>query len=487
MSSRCISVLAAFIGAFLIQATVPSRLQSEIDKLNADDALKHGVWGFCVMTADSGKIIASNNPELSLMPASTMKIITTGAALGLLGEDFRYETRIEYDGTFEASTGTIKGNLYIRGCGDPTLGSSYFRSKDSTSSFDSIPYWLKQKGVKYITGNIIADETCFDWNPVPDGWQWGDLGQYYGAGSCGLAYRDNRVTLHFNSTRPDSVVLERIVPFPQGVNYQSAVKADGKKDEAYVYGAPFGNLFRIEGTIPPQRKDFEVEASNPDPAFQCAVDLLNALVKNGIPVGKKAYTMRRLQLEGPVATAKASFLFSIRSPKLSDIVRQTNIHSDNTYAEQLCRTLGMLKGEAGTTEAGINVIRNYWQSQGISLEGLNMTDGCGLSRSNLVTTQVEASILQKICSMKWYNTFDHSLPVAGREGSMTSLCKGTLAENNLHAKTGYINRARGYAGYVKTKSGKLLCFSLLANNYTCTAAEMKKKLEKILVAMAELP
>jgi D-alanyl-D-alanine carboxypeptidase/D-alanyl-D-alanine-endopeptidase (penicillin-binding protein 4) len=146
----------------------------------------------------------------------------------------------------------------------------------------------------------------------------------------------------------------------------------------------------------------------------------------------------------------------------------------------------MLKGEGGTEEAGIEVVKNYWKSLGVNLDGLNMTDGCGLSRSNGITTLIQATVLQKISKQKWYPDFLKSLPVAGKSGSMTSLCKGTLAEDNLQAKTGYINRARGYAGYVKTKSGKLLCFSLLANNYTCTPTEMKKKLERILVAMAEI-
>lgn len=113
-------------------------------------------------------------------------------------------------------------------------------------------------------------------------------------------------------------------------------------------------------------------------------------------------------------------------------------------------------------------------------------DGSGLSRSNLVTTKQQAMILYKISKMPWFGEFDSSLPVAGKEGSMSSLCKGTCAENNMRAKTGYINRARGYAGYVKTKSGRNVCFSILANNYTCTPTEMKKKLEKVLVAIAEM-
>ncbi|MGL5890425.1 MAG: D-alanyl-D-alanine carboxypeptidase, partial [Bacteroidia bacterium] len=158
------------------------------------------------------------------------------------------------------------------------------------------------------------------------------------------------------------------------------------------------------------------------------------------------------------------------------------------YAEQLLRTIGFVKGKSGRTEDGAAVVMNFWKQQGIDTKGMFMNDGSGLSRSDAVTTRQQSEALRIIT--KWpkkeYEAFKHSLPVAGKSGSLASLCKGSFAENNLIAKSGYITRARGYTGYVKTRSGKLVCFSLLANNYTCTATEMKKKLEKILVAVAEI-
>jgi serine-type D-Ala-D-Ala carboxypeptidase/endopeptidase (penicillin-binding protein 4) len=471
-----------------ICATAPPRIQSEIDTLNADPALKHGLWAFSVMTADSGKMIAANNPELCVMPASTMKILTTGAALGLLGTDYQYTTLIQYEGKFDSIKGIIHGNLYIQGSGDPSLGSAWFKKAGEESDFEKMGKTLLALGVKEIDGMIIGDASCFGDNPVPDGWQWSDLGQYYGAGTSGLAYKGNSVTLFFNSTK-DSCTIDKIIPQLDDVVYRSYVRADAlpaKKDEAYVYGAPYGKEYAVYGTIPAQKIGYKVEAANPDPAYTCATELKAILLAAGIQVKGEASTVRRLQIKGKLNSTQRNKIAEIKSPNLSEIVKLTNVQSDNTFAEQISRTLGLLKGEGGTTEAGVKVIRNYWQSLGVDVEALHMTDGSGLSRSNLVTTNIEASVLQKIYQQKWFSVFDKSLPVAGKNGSMTSLCKGTLAENNLRAKTGYINKARGYAGYVKTKSGKLLCFSLLANNYTCTANEMKKKLEKLLVAMADL-
>ncbi|HLG02836.1 MAG TPA: D-alanyl-D-alanine carboxypeptidase/D-alanyl-D-alanine-endopeptidase [Bacteroidia bacterium] len=465
----------------------PVTLQAAFDRMNADSALKHGAWGVCVLTADSGKMVAAYNAEQSLIPASTLKILTTGAAIGLLGENYRYVTTIEHDGIFDTLNGIIRGSVYLRGSGDPTFDSKYFRKGDTIGAIEKLPLRLKQLGVKRIEGDIIGDASCFSDNPVPDGWTWSDIGQYYGAGTSGLAYRDNAVTLYFNSTQGDSAVLEKVIPRPDGVNYRSFVTTGGKKDNAFVYGAPFGNTYYIYGTIPPGRKDYEVDAAHPEPALQCAADYLAGLKKAGIVVTGKATTIRRMEMANENIKLKRKSLSAILSPTLAEIVRETNLHSDNVYAEQLLRTLGKVKGAAGSTEEGVRVVKNYWQSLGIPIAGLNMTDGNGLSRSNTVTTKIQAMILQKISTMSWSAVFEQSLPIAGRSGSLASLCKGTCAENNLTAKSGYINRARGYAGYVKTQSGKKLCFSIIANNYTCSATEMKKKIEKILVTIAELP
>lgn len=484
MKSRSHTALFFLLALIAISAGVPSRLQTEIDTLNKDLSLTHGCWGLCVMDIDSGKVIASNQSERSMIPASTMKILTTGAAMGLLGKDYRFSTFIEYDGVYDIAEGIVHGNIYIRGTGDPTLESAHFPS-DTVNGFAGLPKKLKEMGIKIIEGNIYGDKTFFSDNPLPDGWTWGDLGQYYGAGTSGLDYKDNKVTLYFNSMKGDSGRLEKVYPQPKGTKYVTYVTADGKKDEAYVYGSMNGNSYQVYGSIPAGKKDYEVDASNPDPAMTCAEDVYNGCVKRGIIVGGTAKTWSRNDQRNAKPFVRKT-LMSFSSPTLAQIIEVTNTKSDNVYAEQLIRTLGALKGEDGTTDAGTVVVRDYWAAQGVDIGGMYVMDGSGLSRSNLVTTKQQCTILYKISKMPWFAEFDASLPVAGKEGSMSSLCKGTCAESNMRAKTGYINRARGYAGYVKTNSGRLVCFSLLANNYTCTPTEMKKKLEKILIAIAEM-
>jgi D-alanyl-D-alanine carboxypeptidase/D-alanyl-D-alanine-endopeptidase (penicillin-binding protein 4) len=141
----------------------------------------------------------------------------------------------------------------------------------------------------------------------------------------------------------------------------------------------------------------------------------------------------------------------------------------------------------GSNYLGIEKIKTFWKEKGLDVTELYMVDGNGLSRANTVTTFFEASVLQKIHSDSlFYKTFVNSLPVAGQSGSMSNIGKGTFLEKNMKAKTGYINRARGYCGYVTSKSGKELCFSVLFNNYNCSAKEMKQKIETLLIAISEL-
>ncbi|MBA3665696.1 MAG: D-alanyl-D-alanine carboxypeptidase, partial [Bacteroidetes bacterium] len=182
------------------------------------------------------------------------------------------------------------------------------------------------------------------------------------------------------------------------------------------------------------------------------------------------------------STATRTTIYSYYSPPLEKIVYFTNLKSNNHYCETILRAIGK-----GSMYSGIEATKNYWQKKGLDVSELFMVDGSGLSRANTVTTNFQASLLSSIYKDSvFYKTFNNSLPIAGKSGSMSNIGKGKLIENNMRAKTGYINRARGYCGYVKSKSGKDLAFSVLFNNYSCSAKEAKVKIEKFLIELGEL-
>jgi D-alanyl-D-alanine carboxypeptidase/D-alanyl-D-alanine-endopeptidase (penicillin-binding protein 4) len=474
-------LLLPAVALLVFFAPPPGKLQTEINALNNDTDLSTGSWTLCAITADSGKVLADVNAGKVHTPASTLKIFTTAAAISILGADYRYETVLECTGTYDSLAGHVAGNLYIKGSGDPTLDSKHFRKDADSTQLQRWAAALYKKGIRSIDGAVVADASAFADNPLPDGWTWGDMGQYYGAASGALCWHDNSYSLYFSSTT-DSVRLIRTAPEPLQLNIITDLKTGGTRDDAYVYGAPLGSMQLVRGRIPAQAKEFEVEAALPDPALQCAAEFTNALKQQGITVAGAP------QKQTKPAKETRRKLHSTFSPRLSEIVHRTNLKSDNVYAEQLLRTISYTKTKRGSTEDGAAQVVQFWKQQGVDTKGMFMTDGSGLSRSNAVTATQQAQALRIITRWpkKQYDAFRNSLPVAGKSGSLASLCKGSLAENNLTAKSGYITRARGYAGYVTTRSGKLVCFSLLANNYTCTATEMKKKLERVMIALAEM-
>ena len=484
--TKAIAIYILTLSSFLSYSQ--TGIDGVLDGYKKDKDLQHAAYSFCIIEAATGKTLKEYNSELALIPASTMKIITTSAALGILGKNFSYKTNFYTFQKTDSVSGVSTTHLLIKGSGDPSFNSSYFYNSDSVF-FNPIIQKLKAKGIKKINGSIITDASCFD-NAIPSSWIWGDIGNYFGAGANGLSYHDNKFLLFYNSGALNTNAnLESIFPtyFSKKMNIQSSVICAGSEDDAFVFGDPNGYSRKVTGTIPPNKKHYEVEAQMPEPPLFFLDELYTELKINNLTTNKVKLVMNDLP-NYKFSQISEQLVCTHTSPKLEKIVYYTNTKSNNHYAESLLKTIGAFKtGKQGTTENGISAVANYWESRGVDVSGLNMADGSGLSRANTITTKIQATILSKIYrDTVIYSAFNASLPIAGKNGSMTNLCRGTCAENNMRAKTGYINRARGYCGYVKTKSGKDIAFSVIFNNYDCTPKEMKLKIEKLLVAIAEM-
>ncbi|HVA98116.1 MAG TPA: D-alanyl-D-alanine carboxypeptidase/D-alanyl-D-alanine-endopeptidase [Bacteroidia bacterium] len=473
------------------------RLNTEIEQLKNDSTISHGSWSVCVMDVKTGKILADYNDDKSLIPASTMKIMTTGAALSELGTNFRFKTKIEYDGFIKA--GVLNGNIYIKGGGDPSLGSEYFKKKnDTTDLMDYFAEIIHKKGIKKITGTIIADASIFDFNTTSDEWVWGDMGNYYGSGACGLSYKDNIYTIYFDSgnIQNDSTRIDTVEPFVPNLKFINYLRTRGYRDNSMIYSSPYSDVAYVSGTIPAHKHKFPVKGSIPDAPYFCSYSLYESLLKKNISVAEAPINsfdlFQKEQNENASEKGKDKknerhLLYVYQSPTLDNIVYFTNMFSINLFAEHLLKTLGVEKYHYGSERSGINAVENFWKSQGMDLNGLYMADGCGLAREDVITTYQETFALRTIANDSLiFSAFYRSLPVAGKTGSLHNMLKHTFAEGNMHAKSGYVSRDRSYAGYVNDKNGNLICFSIIANNYECSASEMKKKMERIMLRIAEL-
>lgn len=472
------------------QNTSPSTLKQYIANLPYMDGMKHASIGVCVMDAATGSVIAQHDMNRSLLTASTMKLVTTATALGILGQEYRYKTILEYEG--EIKDGVLYGNLYIKGAGDPSLGSDRFGAGNSANNV--LTAWvneIKKAGIKRIEGKIMGDATCFSAQNVPDHWVWQDLGNYYGAGPTGLCLNENLYKIHLKTGKKegDPVTLLSWDESVRGLKFINELQtgAAGSGDNSYIYGAPFSYLRYIRGTLPPNESDFVIKGSIPDPEKYCAEMLCDKLAELNVPTAKGFGGVLADLENGISPQTNRKPIYTHLSPPLKDIAYWTNLKSVNLFAECLLSTIAKEKTGLGDTKKGLEIMWKYWEEKGVPAEGMLFQDGSGLSPNNALTALQMTSILRKVRAEAYFSPFFNSLPVAGESGTLSTMCKDTPAEGRVHAKSGYMSRVRSYAGYVTTLSGKQLCFTVLANNYTDSPAKMKERLEMLFIKMAEYP
>lgn len=464
----------------VLYSSAVAQLNAVNEEWKKDPGLKGASIGFCVMNAATSEVVGELNSTQLLTPASTLKIVTTAAALDLLGPNYHYDTQLYYTGDFDKITGVLNGDLIIVGSGDPTLQSGNF-NKDNSLITDKWAKILKSKGLKEIKGKIIGDASNFE-RKIPSNWIWEDISNYFGAVPCGLSYNDNKFKVIYTTKEPGSLaVINGYSPayLSNSITLNSDVIAKGSDDQAYAYGDPFSFSKEIHGTLPAFKTNYEIELALPDPALLCAENLYTSLIQFGIKCQPGSASSNYKKTE---TTTTRKLLYTNSSPTLDRIVYFTNITSNNHYCETLLKTIGK-----GKSDAGLKAVKKYWLQRGLDSNEIYMEDASGLSRINAITPRYQTNLLCKVFrDSAHYKYFNASLPVAGKQGSMSSLGKGKFIEGNMRAKTGYLTRARAYCGYVKTKSGKELAFSVIFNNYNCSAREAKLKMEKFLIALGEL-
>jgi D-alanyl-D-alanine carboxypeptidase/D-alanyl-D-alanine-endopeptidase (penicillin-binding protein 4) len=458
--------------------------------ISAESVFKYGQWSVYVLDTQNGDVLLDLNSEKTLAPASNLKLLTSAVALELLGEDKQFDTSLGYQGTI-GGNGRLNGDLIIRGAGDPTLGSAEMPGVQVLEVLlaDFVAK-IKAQGIKSINGNLIADDSYLDYMPLPGAWYWTDIGNYYAAGTSGLCINENLYHLYFKPAKQigEPALVLRTEPEVPGLYFFNHMKTGpvGSGDNGFIYAAPWQYEHQLEGTIPAGVEEFSIKGSLPDPAKFTAQMLYQSLRASDLQIEGKPVTTREI---GEIAT-NAKIFYTTSSPALKEIVYRLNKRSINLYADQLVKILAKEIRGAGTFEDGLKLIQDWLEERNIYTEGLFLHDGSGLSRANATSTRLFAELLAYVSRQPYFNTFYHSLGIAGDLediGYMKNIGKGTRAEKNVRAKTGSIDRIRAHSGYVHTRSKKLLSFSLIANDYDGSMRQVDKLHEKMMVALAELP
>jgi D-alanyl-D-alanine carboxypeptidase/D-alanyl-D-alanine-endopeptidase (penicillin-binding protein 4) len=473
---------------FSLVCQTPVALLSEIQQLKSDKDLLQCSWGFYAIETSTKKIVADYNSELLLEPASVLKVLTTGAALNLLGEDFQFSTQLAYSGNIDKA-GVLHGNLYIIGGGDPTIGSPLFPGAHCDSVFKKFKTALANANIKEINGHIVADASVFDDNALSDGWIWEDIGNYYAGGAFGINVHENFYSVLFNAgiNLGDSAYISGTENMPsemQLINHVTTAAANSG-DNCFIYGSPYTYQRLLQGTVPQGKKNYPVDGSLPDPPLYFAGLFYQSLREANISITGIPTTTRIEKIAGITDSPTKTIISEYKSPKLSQIIYYTNLKSNNLFAEAILKIIGKSQNGTGSAQSGVQAMVNYYKNQTINLDGLVMEDGCGLSRLDKISTRQLTEVLANLASKKTFTTFSNSLPMAGISGGMAGMCKNTVAEKNLRAKTGNMTKIKSYAGYVTNAAGKKIAFSIIFNNYGCSNAALKQKIEKLMVLMAE--
>lgn len=426
----------------------------ELQKLLQDAAFKHGEVAFMALNLDNGKVIADYRSGKTMIPASIQKLVTTGVALETLGKDHRFETSFAHTGIL-ATDGTLNGNLIITPHGDPTLGSHYL-GLNSEAVLKFIKLQIEEKGIKSINGKIIIDLTYYNQHNIARGMLWEDMGNYFGASPTSLMWQTNMVKVKLRSGQAGTPVmlasdLSSAYPYEFDLDLTAS---NENRDNAWFFGSPGSNKIYAKGTIPAKRESFIVKISNPDPAFSFAQELIATL----------GWQDAEIRFDQEKVTYDTKPLFSIKSESLEKIIKETNEHSVNLFADALCTELDQNDLDK-SIEGGIKSIEQFLQEKKVTTSGLRLMDGSGISPMNRMTAQAMTDFLSVMYRSENFETFFNSLPVAGESGTIKNYFAGTKAAGNLRAKSGTMAGTRNYAGYVTNKYQENIAFCLMMNDF----------------------
>lgn len=400
-----------------------------------------------------------HNPDQALTPASVQKAVTTATALQILGPDYRFVTQLYRSGE----------DVIIVGGGDPLLA--------STSLNAEFPSWHKallEAGMTEIKGSLIADPSFFEDCTTPNQWLWGDIGNYYGAGPCGLNFHNNSFEITFRTGEVGrEAPMISAYPRPPKVTFTNHMKTgpSGSGDQGFAYSGPGRDLITLRGTVP-AGGNFMIRGSLPDPPLSCASAFRDYLKKQDFAVGD-------IEVKRGTSPKEEDLLFKVESPTLAKIMVLTNMKSVNLNAECLFKALT----PSGSTAASQKALTAHWKEQGVDLTGFLAHDGSGLSPQNTLTARQVATILKLTNESEHAATFRASLPVAGRSGTMRSFGNGTAAEGRILAKSGSMERVRTWAGYLRTKSGEKYAFALLINHYNGSDTAVRSAAARFLAGL----
>lgn len=441
-------------------------LRRDLERVFNAPIMDRGVWGVDIRSLDTGERLYSLNAGKLMMPASNMKIVTLSATANALGWDYRFTTTLETSAPI--TNGVLEGDLIVRSNGDPTINT---RGNRSTALLGEWATRLHEAGITSIDGRIVGDDQAFDDEGIGAGWSWDYLQYGYAAPVGALEFNEDTATLAISPGSTSG--SQAIVSLTPGAGFEvinrAVTGATGSRDTIDYRRRIDRPVLEISGSIPLGAATANRTIAVVNPTVYFAQSLKEGLVARGIAVTGGTIDLDDIVVEMPGAERRV--LVTTQSPPLTEIATVLMKVSQNLYAETLLKALGASRGGLGTWDGGLRASRETLASWGVPRDAHVLYDGSGLSRYNYVTPETLTTILERMYKdPRHKEAFAATLPIAGKDGTISSRLKRTRAEGNAIAKTGSIANVRALSGYVKTRDGETLVFSILTNDFVIPAA-----------------
>jgi D-alanyl-D-alanine carboxypeptidase/D-alanyl-D-alanine-endopeptidase (penicillin-binding protein 4) len=486
-----------------------TKLDKKIEKILDQPDLARGFWGIEITSVQSGKVLCSINGDKLFTPASNTKLFTTAAALALIGPDYKFRTTVETSGSLD-KYGRLNGDLVLVGRGDPNLSGRELpynthtqRDADAVRVLEQLADELAQKGVKYVDGDIIADDSYFAFERYGEGWSQDDLVWPDGAPVSALTVNDNVIFVNIlPGARAGDRAFVSVTPFADyyTIDNRLLTTPAGTGRKIFINREPGSTTLTLWGTMPMDDGGVNEGLAIEDPAEFAANLFRHLLSVRGIAVYGKERT-HHTELASlstftttVVASTRGGDEHSLTSPvgplvlgeyqsaPLSQDIQVINKVSQNLHAEILLRLLGREKGTGGTVQAGLEVLRGFLNNASVPLDEYLFYDGSGLSRQNLVTPHAVVELLRYAATQPWGTQLRDSLPVAGKDGSLADRFKDLDADVRVYGKTGSLGGVKTLSGYAITAKGEQIAFSILSNNLSIPGKRVNEVIDSIVEA-----
>lgn len=467
-----------------ISAVTHRDLAHFADSLLTDPIFRSANWGVLIVDPARGDTLYSRNAGKLFMPASNQKLITGATALAQLGPDYRFETRVM--GAAYPVSGILTGDLAIIGSGDPSVSDS-LAPEGAMGALRALADSLAERGIREVTGRLVRGADVFPDSTLGYGWSWDDLDYDYSAPVDELFFNEGyaRITV-FGGMRPGDPVTVRTLPARSlpalgKVEVVTGAMCCMERSRVQWFGDMRGRrpMVDLRGSVRP-RDSVTVRVALRNPAAAWLDAFAEVLAERGI-------TVRGGVDAGAIADTSGMYVLATRrSPPLSTILARFEKPSQNQIGELLFKTLGRERTGVGTADSARVVVERQLLAWGADSAGFAVRDGSGLSRHDYLSPETIIRVLDAMRRHPDFDVFYQALPVGGVDGTLRTRMLESPAAGNVRAKTGTLDKARALSGYVTAADGRLLLFSMIANNHVVANREVERVQDAIVSRLATM-